>query len=67
MPKGKPAGIRCIQLDSDNMCKIFGSTDRPAVCGSLQPSVEMCGQLPSEAFEYLEELEKATAIAPHLE
>ncbi|MDF2544394.1 MAG: hypothetical protein K0S47_4112, partial [Herbinix sp.] len=31
------------------------------------PSVEMCGQLPSEAFEYLEELEKATAIAPHLE
>jgi uncharacterized protein len=43
MPKGKPAGVRCVQLDDDNRCLIFGDPRRPAVCGSLRASVEMCG------------------------
>ena len=43
MPNGKPAGVRCIQLDAQNRCIIFGKPERPAFCGSLQPSEEMCG------------------------
>ncbi len=43
MPNGKPAGVRCIQLDDENRCMIFGKPERPAFCGSLQPSEEMCG------------------------
>jgi Fe-S-cluster containining protein len=61
MPKGKPAGVRCIQLSEDNLCKIFGSPLRPAVCHSLQPSKEMCGNCNEEALQYLSELERETS------
>ncbi|MDF2611061.1 MAG: hypothetical protein K0R92_2535 [Lachnospiraceae bacterium] len=60
MPYGKPAGVRCIQLSADNKCRIFGKSDRPAVCGSLKASKEMCGNSSEEAYLYLEYLEKAT-------
>lgn len=43
MPNGKPAGVPCIQLLDDFKCAIFGKPERPAFCGSLQPSLEMCG------------------------
>lgn len=43
MPNGKPAGVRCVQLDDQNRCMIFGQPERPAFCASLQPSLEMCG------------------------
>ena len=43
MPEGKPAGVPCVQLDEQLRCKIFGQPSRPAVCGQLQASVEMCG------------------------
>ncbi|MCS7462344.1 YkgJ family cysteine cluster protein [Paenibacillus doosanensis] len=60
MPKGKPAGVRCIQLTDDNRCTLFGKPERPAVCGSLQPSPDMCGQTNEEAYRYLAELEERT-------
>lgn len=60
MPEGKPAGVRCVQLTEDNKCKLFGKPERPAVCSSLKPSIEMCGNENSYAFSYLEELEKST-------
>lgn len=63
MPNGKPAGVRCIQLTEDNLCKLFGQKERPLVCGSLKPSKEMCGSSNCEAMEYLQELEKATSAA----
>jgi len=43
MLMGKAAGVRCAQLDEENRCKIFGDPRRPAVCSSLQASLEMCG------------------------
>ncbi len=43
MPNGKAAGVPCIQLLDDFKCALFGKPERPAFCGSLQPSVEMCG------------------------
>ena len=24
MPQGKPAGVRCVQLDADERCRLFG-------------------------------------------
>ena len=45
-------------------CRIFSHPDRPAVCASLQPSLEMCGNCRSEAMKYLAELEKETAPEP---
>jgi len=61
MPHGKPAGVRCIQLDDDNHCKIFTSPLRPAVCAGLKPQREMCAESREEALIYLLELEAATA------
>jgi hypothetical protein len=42
MHQGKPAGVSCIQLDAQLRCIIFGQPERPAVCGQLQASVEIC-------------------------
>lgn len=57
----KPAGVRCIQLADDGLCRIFGHTDRPAVCAQLQPSREMCGDSQAQALHYLDRLERLTA------
>ncbi|AMP03369.1 putative yeiW [Collimonas pratensis] len=61
MPQGKPAGVRCIQLDPANLCRIFGSPERPAVCASLQPAADMCGSSREHAMHYLSTLEQLTA------
>jgi uncharacterized protein len=61
MPNGKPAGVRCIQLDNANRCKLFGKAQRPAVCVSLRPSAAMCGESREEAMVFLHELEMASA------
>ena len=60
MPKGKPAGVRCIQLSKENLCNVFDSVSRPTVCGSLRPSIEMCGSSQEEAMRYLQQLEADT-------
>jgi hypothetical protein len=60
MPQGKPAGIRCIQLDIENRCMIFGKPERPAFCASLQPSLEMCGNDREQAMIWLTNLEVLT-------
>lgn len=60
MPKGKPAGVRCIQLTSDNKCKLFGKPERPLVCINLKPSEEMCGTTSEDAYSFLTYLEAAT-------
>lgn len=60
MPNGKPAGVPCIQLDTDLRCKLFGDPRRPAVCGGLQPAAEMCGGSREQAMQYLMRLEMLT-------
>lgn len=67
MPDGKPAGVRCIQLDDDNRCLIFGRAERPAVCSSLTPSPDMCGSSRESAMHFLARLERdtqPTSLAP---
>lgn len=63
MPHGKPAGVRCIQLDDANRCRIFGKPERPAVCAGLQASREMCGETREQALRFLTAMETATAPA----
>jgi Fe-S-cluster containining protein len=60
MPQGKPAGVRCVQLDDLNRCRIFGRPERPAVCSALRPEPAMCGAVAAEAMAYLTRLEQAT-------
>ncbi len=61
MPNGKPAGVRCVQLDDRLRCRIFGQPGRPAVCGSLKPTVEMCGDNREQAMFFLQRLESLTS------
>ena len=61
MPQGKPAGVRCVQLTEDLRCAIFDDPARPACCGGLQPSREMCGTTREEAMVWLARLERLTA------
>lgn len=60
MPQGKPAGVPCVQLDADLRCRLFGDPRRPAVCGGLQPSAEMCGASAEAALVWLTRLEHLT-------
>ncbi|MBK6005560.1 YkgJ family cysteine cluster protein [Ramlibacter ginsenosidimutans] len=63
MPHGKPAGVRCVQLDDANRCRLFGRPERPDFCGGLQPSSEMCGSSSAHALTWLAALERATSPA----
>ncbi|MDY0331598.1 MAG: YkgJ family cysteine cluster protein [Thiomonas sp.] len=61
MPQGKPAGVPCVQLTADLRCALFGKPERPACCGGLQPSAEMCGASREHAMAWLRTLESETA------
>jgi hypothetical protein len=61
MPDGKPAGVRCVQLDEANRCRLFGDPARPAVCRSLKPEPSMCGDRNDEAMATLAAWERLTA------
>jgi uncharacterized protein len=56
----KPAGMRCVQLDDADRCRLFGQPERPAVCVSLNPHEEMCGESRAQAMRWLGWLEDAT-------
>lgn len=61
MPQGKPAGVRCVQLDEQLRCRLFGRPERPAFCTGLQPSSDMCGDGREYALRWLTRLEALTA------
>jgi len=56
----KPAGEPCRHLDDSLRCRLFGQPERPACCGGLQPSLEMCGDSREAALRWLGELEVVT-------
>ena len=57
----KAAGVPCVQLDASLRCRLFGQPGRPAVCASLAPTPDMCGQTRAQAMHYLWRLEQETA------
>ena len=63
MPRGKPAGVPCVQLDEHRRCRLFGRPERPSVCAQLQASPDMCGPVDDgghHARLYLARLEVLT-------
>ena len=60
MPDGKPAGVRCVQLDEHERCRLYGLAERPAVCSSLRPQPSMCGTSREQALQWFELLERQT-------
>ncbi len=61
MPDGKPAGMRCVQLNKDNLCLLFGQTSRPAVCLQFKAEQAICANTNSEALAILTQLEFETS------
>ncbi|SDH70364.1 hypothetical protein SAMN04488136_12524 [Vibrio xiamenensis] len=60
MPNGKPAGVRCVQLDDNNLCKLFGQTSRPKVCHQFKACPDICGSTNQQALINITELEQVT-------
>lgn len=60
MPQGKPAGVRCEQLDQDNLCRLFGDSRRPDVCYQFTFERTLCGTNRQQALENLAWLEGQT-------
>lgn len=57
---GKPAGVRCAQLDAAYRCRLFGLPGRPAVCVGFRPGPEVCGNDREEAMTLITRLERLT-------
>ncbi|WP_444677574.1 YkgJ family cysteine cluster protein [Halomonas sp. E19] len=60
MPSGKPAGMRCLQLDADNLCRLFGAPERPEVCRRFDYDAELCGTSQGDAMQRIALLEADT-------
>ena len=60
MPDGKPAGVRCVQLDADNLCRLSGDPSRPDVCHQFKADPDICGDGSKQAMANLIELERIT-------
>ena len=63
LPDGKPAGVRCPHLTEDIRCALWGSPDRPPVCGGIAPGPEMCGDSAADALATLIRWERLTRPA----
>ncbi|RUO30737.1 hypothetical protein CWE12_05715 [Aliidiomarina sedimenti] len=61
MPNGKPANTPCVQLDSDNLCKLFGDPRRPDVCAQFSAEAYVCGDNREQALILLSTLEESTS------
>lgn len=61
MPNGKKAGERCIQLDHNNLCKVFGLAERPDLCDRFKADVDVCGTSNQQALDNLIHLENITS------
>lgn len=62
MPKGKQAGERCIHLDENNACLLFGSENRPDFCDGFQAEETVCGNSFNEALIAISILEFKTKM-----
>ncbi|AIN59477.1 MULTISPECIES: YkgJ family cysteine cluster protein [Pseudomonas] len=61
MPQGKPAGERCLHLNVENLCALFGKPERPQVCGGFKAEADICGNDRDEAIRIIGWLEQMTA------
>lgn len=61
MPFGKPAGVRCVNLDDDFSCRLWGTDQYPPVCRDFPADFEVCADTREEALKRLAEWERLTA------
>lgn len=62
MPKGKPAGVPCVNLDSVNRrCRIWGTDDYPDVCRRFTAEKSVCGDSRDEALTLIARLEQMSS------
>ena len=61
MPNGKAAGVACVQLDEQGLCRLFGDPTRPATCLGFQAEPSICGDDRQQALATLIELEQLTS------
>lgn len=61
MPNGKPAGVRCLHLSDDYLCKIFTSSERPSLCDEFKASLDVCGVNQEQALQLISVLEVETS------
>lgn len=57
-PTGKPAGVKCKNLNDTNGCTLHGTSDYPKVCGGYTAESDFCGNTFDEAKDILLELNK---------
>lgn len=60
MPEGKPAGVRCVNLDQDYLCRLWNTAEYPAVCRGFQAERLTCGQSRDDALVLLTIMEHLT-------
>lgn len=53
MDGGKAVGERCIHLQDDYKCALFGKPERPAVCSAFKAEPLFCGTNRDEAMKIL--------------
>lgn len=63
MPGGKPEGVRCVNLDEGNKCRVWGTAEYPEVCRDFRPMLEVCGETREDALALIAELERRTRPA----
>ena len=61
MPNGKPAGVRCLHLSEDYLCKIFTDPARPKLCDQFKAGIDVCGTNREEALRLISILEIETS------
>lgn len=64
MPDGKPAGVRCVNLNAEGLCRLWGTAEYPKVCRDFRPSPWVCGESSDEALRLIAALERATRPDP---
>ena len=60
MPGGKPAGVRCVNLDERNFCRVWGTPEYPPVCRDFHAEPIACGGSTAEALVLLTVMEHET-------
>jgi hypothetical protein len=63
MPAGKAAGERCVHLDADLRCALFGDPRRPQFCSTFLAEPACCGDSREQALSILATLELETLPA----
>lgn len=60
MPRGKAAGERCVHLDVNLRCGLFGDPRRPEFCSTFAAETGICGENREQALAILADLEVLT-------